>query len=187
MSKIRTFVAVPLESDIISRIELFQKELRAIPADVKWVRPNSIHLTLKFLGNIEEEAVDDIARAIQIGSKGYQPWWMLVKNVGAFPSFRNPRVVWLGIEDASGQIVALQNRIENELLKLGFEKEKREFSPHLTLGRVRSSRGKKDLIHYLIDEREKNFGEIQVNRVVFFRSDLKHSGAIYTVLKEFIF
>jgi len=185
MEKIRSFVAIPLGSDIISRIEKIHKELKNLPADVKWVRPNSIHLTLKFLGAIDEEAIDSIARAIQNGMKGYEPWSVAVKNVGTFPSLRNPRVVWIGIEDKTAQIAPLQNRIEKELSFLGFNEEKRKFSPHLTLGRVKSPRGKKDLINYLIDERERAFGEINIHQVVLFKSDLKPSGAVYTVLREF--
>ena len=187
MSKIRTFVAIPLKQDIISRIEKVHEELRSIPADVKWVRPKSIHLTLKFLGNIDEGEIDDIAQAIQNGVRTFQFWPVYIKNLGAFPSLRNPRVVWIGIEDKSSKIITLQNQIEKELSKLGFEQEKRRFSPHLTLGRVKSPRGKRDLIHYLVDERERTFGELGVDRVVLFRSDLKPSGAIYTVLREFNF
>jgi 2'-5' RNA ligase len=187
MSKIRTFVAIPLNQDIISRIEKIHEELRSIPADVKWVRPKSIHLTLKFLGNIDEGGIDSIAQAIQNGVRTFQSWPVYIKNVGAFPSLRNPRVVWIGIEDKSGKIITLQNQIEKELSRLGFEKEKRRFSPHLTLGRVKSPRGKRDLILYLSDEREREFGETQIDRVVLFRSDLKPSGAVYTVLREFNF
>jgi len=187
MSKIRTFIAIPLNQDIISRLEKIHEELRSIPADVKWVRPKSIHLTLKFLGNTDEGEIDGIARVIQNGVRTFQSWSVNIKNVGVFPSLRNPRVVWIGIEDKSSKIITLQNQIEKELSKLGFEEEKRKFSPHLTLGRVKSPRGKRDLILYLSDEREKKFGEMGVDRVVLFRSDLKPSGAIYTVLKEFIF
>ena len=185
MSKIRSFVAIPLNADIISCIEEMQEELRSLPADVKWVRPQSIHLTLKFLGNIEESEIGNIAQKIQHVTNGYKSWSMLVKNLGTFPSPRNPRVVWVGMEDKSGQIITLQNQIEQELVKLGFEKERRKFSPHLTLGRVRSPKGKKYLLQHLTEKKEKVFGEILVDRVVLFRSDLKPTGAIYTALKEF--
>jgi len=158
-----------------------------LPADVKWVNPQSIHLTLKFLGNIEEGTIENIAQGIQNGIRGFQPWSATVKNVGAFPSLRSPRVVWVGIEDQGAQLVGLQNQIEKEMSRLGFEKEKRKFSPHLTLGRVRSPKGKNELVKYLLDERERVFGEINVDRVILFRSELKPTGAVYRVLKEFNF
>lgn len=186
MVMIRSFIAIPLNAEIISRIEKTQKELRTLPADVKWVNSRSIHLTLKFLGNVEEGNVEDIARGIQNGIKGVKSWSAAVRNMGAFPSLKNPRVVWIGIENTSGQLVKMQNHIEKEMSKLGFEEEKRTFSPHLTLGRVKSPRGKDELVRYLLDERERVFGEINVDRVILFKSELKPTGAVYRVLKEFI-
>jgi RNA 2',3'-cyclic 3'-phosphodiesterase len=187
MSTIRSFIAIPLNAEIISHIEKTQKELKTLPADVKWVNPRSIHLTLKFLGNIEEGSIETIAQGIQNGMRGFQPWSAVVKNMGAFPSLKSPRVLWVGIEDQGGQLVKLQNQIEKEMANLGFEEEKRAFSPHLTLGRIRSPKGKNELAKYLLDERERVFGEIKVDRVILFKSELKPTGAIYTALKEFLF
>ncbi len=158
-----------------------------MPADVRWVNPASIHLTLKFLGNIEEGKVEEIAQGIQGGIRGVKSWSAAIRNMGAFPSLRNPRVVWIGIEDQGGQLVRLQNEIEKEMSKLGFEKEKRAFSPHLTLGRVRSPRGKDELAKYLLDKRERAFGEIRVDRIILFKSELRPSGAVYTALRELVF
>ena len=106
--------------------------------------------------------------------------------MGAFPSLRSPRVVWVGLDDQGGRLVTLQNQIEKEMSKLGFEEEKRAFSPHLTLGRIRSPRGKEELVKYLLDERERVFGEINIDRVILFKSELKPTGAVYSVLKECI-
>jgi len=187
MSTIRSFIAIPLGAELISRIEKIQRELKTLPADVKWVNPKSIHFTLKFLGNVEEGNIEKIAQGIQNGMRGFKPWSAAVKNMGAFPSLKSPRVVWIGIEDQGGQLVRLQNQIEKEMANLGFEEEKRAFSPHLTLGRVRSPKGKDELVKYLLDEREQIFGEIKVDRVILFKSELKPTGAVYTVLKEFSF
>jgi 2'-5' RNA ligase len=184
MTSIRSFIAIPIGTEIISRIEKTQRELKSMPVDVKWVNLASIHLTLKFLGNVEEETVEDIAQGIQRGIKGVTPWSAAVKKMGAFPSLRNPRVVWIGIEDTIGQLVRLQSQIEKEMSKLGFEEEKRMFSPHLTLGRVRSPRGRDELAKFLFDERERVFGEIKVDRVILLKSELRPSGAVYTSLKE---
>jgi len=139
------------------------------------------------LGNVEEGDIENIAKGIQDGIKGFKSWSVAVKNVGAFPSLKSPRVVWIGLEDQSGQLVKLQNQIEKEMSKLGFEEEKRKFSAHLTLGRVRSPKGKDELVKYLLDERERVFGEIKVDRVILFKSELKPTGAIYFALKEFLF
>ena len=187
MTTIRSFIAIPLNAEIVLHLEKAQKELRALPADVKWGNPTSIHLTLKFLGNVEEGSIGDIARGMQSGIKDVTSWSAGVRNMGAFPSLRNPRVAWVGIEDPNGQMVKLQNQIDKEMSKLGFEQEKRTFSPHLTLGRVRSPRGKSELVKYLLDERENVFGEILVDRVILFKSELKPTGAVYTPLREVVF
>jgi 2'-5' RNA ligase len=187
MSTIRSFIAIPLSAEIIFRIEKIQKELKTLPADVKWVNSTSIHLTLKFLGNVEEGDIEKIAQGIQNGLKGFKPWSVAVKNMGAFPSLKSPRVVWIGLDDQGCRLVTLQNQIEKEMSNLGFEKEKRAFSPHLTLGRVRSPKGKNELVKYLLDEREQILGEIKVDRVILFKSELKPTGAVYSVLKEFTF
>lgn len=185
MSMIRSFVAIPLERDLLNRIDKFQRELRGLPADVKWVHVHSIHLTLKFLGDIEETRVEELGGAIERASEGFTPWRIPVKGAGAFPSLRNPRVVWIGMQDQSGELVRLQGRIEREFSRLGFAEEGRPFSPHLTLGRVRSGRGKEDLVRALAGETHREFGEIAIAKVVLFRSELKPSGAVYTSLKEY--
>jgi 2'-5' RNA ligase len=185
MSTIRSFVAIPLERELLNRIEQFQRELRSLPADVKWVNIHSIHLTLKFLGDVDDTRIGELGGAIERAREGFTPWIVPVKEAGAFPSLRNPRVVWIGIQDQTGELAQLQGRMEKEFARLGFAEEGRPFSPHLTLGRVRSSRGKPELIRYLVDETSREFGEIAIAKVVLFRSELKPSGAVYTSLKEF--
>lgn len=185
MSMIRSFVAVPLERELLNRIEKFERELRGLPADVKWVHVYSIHLTLKFLGEVEETRVGEMGSAIERAMEGFTSWVVTVRETGAFPSLRNPRVVWVGIQDPAGELGRLQGRMEKEFSRLGFAEEGRPFSPHLTLGRVRSARGKQDLIRALAGETHREFGEIAIAKVVLFRSELKPSGAVYTSLKEF--
>ena len=185
METIRAFVAIPLNAAIISCLEKVYRELKSLPVDVKWVRPESIHLTLKFLGDVAMERTEVIGQALERALHGFNPWMVEVRRLGTFPAMRNPRVVWVGMDDATGQIITLQERVEEELAAVGFEKEQRKFSPHLTLGRVRSPRGKTELVNYLIDERERELGELQVRRVVLFKSELKPTGAVYTELREF--
>ncbi len=186
MQSFRTFVALPLDATIHARLESLHRKLKSLPADVKWVRPDSIHLTLKFLGNVAEPRICPVSQAIERGIRGFKPWTATVRKIGMFPTMRNPRIVWVGLDDSTNQLLTMQQRIESELAMLGFEKEKRAFTPHLTLGRVRSPRGKKELVTFLIDERESEFGNLPIQRVLLFKSDLTPSGAVYTALQEFL-
>ena len=187
MPTLRTFVALPLDNRIVASLQDLHHQLTSLPVDVKWVKPQSIHVTIKFIGNVDEQRIDPVCEAIQRGVAGVRSWPVEVKKVGTFPGMRNPRVVWVGLDDPKGNIKAVQHHIEDELAKIGFEKERRPFTPHLTVGRVRSSKGKKDLVCFLLDEREREFGEMEIDRVLLFKSDLKPTGAVYTVLKEFMF
>lgn len=186
MPTLRTFVALPLDSHIVTSLHALHQQLKSLPVDVKWVNPQSIHVTIKFLGHVEEAHLESIYEAIQQGISRIKPWRVGVKHMGTFPGMRNPRVVWVGLDDPTGAIMTVQNQVEAELVKVGFEKERRAFTPHLTVGRVRSPKGKKDLVSFLVDEREREFGEMHIDRVVLYRSDLKPTGAVYTALKEFL-
>jgi 2'-5' RNA ligase len=104
--------------------------------------------------------------------------------MGAFPHLKNPRVIWMGLTNGKENAISLQQRLEVLLEKIGFEVEDRPFQPHLTLGRVKSSRGREELVRGIEKYREEEFGDFHIERVIFFKSDLRPSGSIYTPLKE---
>jgi 2'-5' RNA ligase len=181
---IRSFLAIELPKPILTKIEEVQADLRLAHGDVRWVSPEKIHLTLKFFGNIEEARIDTIFRSIEKPIQGTSRFSLKVRGVGAFPQLKNPRVIWMGLVEEGEVLTSLQKQIETQLEKIGFQPEDRSFHPHLTLGRVRSSRGKGDLVGRIEKHKEEEFGDLQVERVVLFKSDLKPSGPIYTPLKE---
>ena len=182
MPKIRSFLAIELPPAITEGIERVQGDLKQSHADVRWVDPSRIHLTLKFFGNIEEVACDEIMDAVGKAALGVMPFTLAVKGLGAFPSIRNPRVIWLGVEDGGHVLKPLQGAVEERLHQIGYPKEERDFKPHLTVGRVRSGKGKSELLrrmeHFLGDD----LGELRVERIVLFKSDLRPTGPIYTEL-----
>ena len=181
---IRSFLAIELPEIIRKRIEQVQGDLRASHADVRWVNPEKIHLTLKFFGNIEEARIEPIVKAVEgpvHNSKGFP---LRVKGIGTFPHSKNPRVIWMGLIDERDILIPLQKQIETELERIGFEPEGRTFRPHLTLGRVNSARGKEELIQRMEKYREEEFGEFDVAKIILFKSDLKPTGPIYTSLRE---
>jgi 2'-5' RNA ligase len=181
---IRSFLAIELPGTILKKIEEVQKDLRSSHADVRWVNPEKIHLTLKFFGNIDESQIDLIVKSIEGPTQTRSPFSVAVHGMGAFPHFKNPRVIWIGLVEGNGVLLSLQKELEKELEKVGFEPEGRSFQPHLTLGRVKSSRGRDELVGRLERFREEAFGEFQVEKLILFRSDLKPSGPIYTLLRE---
>ena len=181
---IRCFLAIELPKLILRKIEEVQGDFRSTHADVRWVSPEKIHLTLKFFGNIEESRIDPIFNSIEEPVQNTLPFSLKVRGVGAFPHLKNPRVIWVGLVDGLEALASLQKETEAQLEKIGFPPENRPFHPHLTLGRMKSSRGKEELVGRIERHKEEEFGDIQVERVVLFRSDLRPSGPIYTALRE---
>jgi len=181
---IRSFLAIEIPKPILEKVEEVQGDLRSAHAEVGWVSPEKIHLTLKFFGNIEELRIDPILQSIEEFVRKTSPFSLKVRGVGAFPHLKNPRVIWIGLVDEGKILTPFQKEIETHLESIGFQPEDRSFHPHLTLGRMKSSRGKEGLVGRMERHREEEFGDFQVERVVLFKSDLKPSGPIYTRLGE---
>ena len=184
---IRSFLAIELPKAILKKIEEIEAELRSTHADVRWVSPEKIHITLKFFGNIEESGIDSILKSIEEPVQNTAPFSLKVRGVGAFPNLKNPRVIWMGLVDGGEVLASFQKQIDNQLKEIGFQPEDRPFHPHLTLGRMKSSRGKEELVERMEEHKEEEFGDLQVERVVLFKSDLRPTGPIYTPLRELKF
>jgi len=184
---IRSFLAIELPEPILRKIEEVEADLKSAHADARWVSPEKIHLTLKFFGNIEASRIDSIFKSIEEPVRTTQPFSLKVQGVGAFPNMKSPRVIWMGLVNGSQILISFQKEIEAQLEKIGFQPEDRPFRPHLTLARVKSSRGRNDLVGRMEKHKEEEFGDFQVERVILFKSDLKPSGPIYTALRELRF
>ncbi len=180
----RSFLAVEVPTSIRQGLATLQARLRESGADVKWVRPESVHLTLKFLGEIEVGAVADIREALDEVIQRHEPFLVRVRGVGCFPRMNQPRVVWVGLSGDGGRLISLQREVESAMEPLGLSREERGFRPHLTLGRVRSPKGRERLAWLVQALQEEEVGEFQVRSVVQFQSELHPSGARYTPLWE---
>ena len=180
---IRTFIAVNLAEALRERMAQVQQELRATMADVKWVASEGFHMTLKFLGNVDAEAMDHVVQAASDSLQGVPPAPITFRGVGAYPRVAAPRVVWSGVTQGGEQLVAIAERVEQAMEKLGFERERRPFSPHLTLGRVRTPR-QPELSEAIQRLREVEMGSMTVEAVHVMRSQLTPKGAIYSVISE---
>jgi 2'-5' RNA ligase len=181
---IRSFLAIELPRTIRKKIEEVQGDLRSTHADVRWVNPEKIHLTLKFFGNIEESRIDLLLKSIEEPIRNTLPFSLKVRGVGAFPHLKNPRVIWIGLVNGREVLISFQKQIETQLEKIGIQPEDRPFNPHLTLGRMKSSRGKVELAGKMEKHKEEEFGDFQVERVVLFKSDLRPTGPIHTPLRD---
>lgn len=181
---IRAFLAVDLPEIYRAELAAVQDYLKKSGADVRWTSATGIHLTLKFFGDIEEDQVEALAAAAS-GITAATPCFNLgVEGVGTFPGPRNPRVIWLGLSGQTDTLANLARNLEQAFVPLGFPPEKRQFTPHLTLGRVRSSQGREALTRSLGTICLPNFPEFLVQELVLYRSILRPQGALYTPLRQ---
>jgi 2'-5' RNA ligase len=180
MAKVRTFIAVEIAEEVRKRIAEFQEKLRQEPGRVSWSKPENIHLTLKFLGDVEETEIPKIVEAVERAVEGIAPFEVAVESSGGFPSLRRPRVLWIGCNDEDGRLKELAERVEQELAGLGYPRERRRFSPHLTIGRPKSPFIEK--ISQRMEQTEFVGGTMPVREVVVMKSQLHPKGAIYTPL-----
>lgn len=185
MEQIRTFIAIELSEEVKAGLVKLQGELKRKGEGVRWVRPGGIHLTLKFLGDIPADRIKGIAQAVRQACVGLSPFQLIFAGLGCFPNLRRPRVIWVGVEGETETLARLQRAIEGNLKALGFPPEKRGFTPHLTLGRVRrrvGSRERRSLGQLVEATAADELGEMMVEAVNVMRSDLKPTGAVYTQL-----
>jgi 2'-5' RNA ligase len=185
MDTIRAFIAVELPTEIkaeLGKIESVLKSRSATPA--KWVNPESIHLTLKFLGDVDAGRITEILDAIKSGVDGIPSFRILLAGLGVFPNPFRTQVVWAGLSGNMSRLEKLQGQIEIEMEKLGFPREKRGFSPHLTLARVRNhaTRDEREKLGALVTETPFTGGSINVDSVNLMESQLTRQGALYTRL-----
>jgi len=189
MQQIRTFIAIELDEAMREALAAVQDELQAAapPRSVRWVRPEGIHLTLKFLGDTPVARLEEIKQALAAAAAEVAPFSFTVEGLGCFPNPRRPRVIWVGVKEPTGTLAALWRAVEAHVAPLGWPTEKRGFQPHLTLGRVqrRVTSADRRALGELVEKSDVGqLGSITVRAVSFIRSELKPTGAVYTRLAE---
>jgi len=182
----RTFIAIELSEDIKSALDQVESHLKYSGADVKWIAKENIHLTLKFLGEINDAKCEKIKSILDTIAKSTKPFYISIKDIGAFPKIDYPRVIWVGLDKGAVESTELAGKIDSELAKIGFEKETRPFSAHLTIGRVRSLKNKQALKEKITGYQlpSASSPRFSVGIVTLFQSKLTPSGSIYTKLHE---
>lgn len=190
METLRLFIAIPLPEPLLRQLAQVQRTLeKEMPAgSVRWVNPAGIHLTLKFLGDTPEGKIPAIQDVLTAVARRAVPCTFTVGDLGCFPNLRRPRVIWVGVQEPGGQLQALQEAVERAMVPLGYPREGRGFSPHLTLGRVKDSVPSRDVarIGEIVGATGLGtLGEVRADSFALIRSILKPTGAEYTPLAEF--
>lgn len=191
----RAFIAIEISDEIREALAKAEEHLKYSGADVKWVAPENIHLTLKFLGEVDEARIEKVKATLDEIGKATKPFEMTIKGLGVFPKIDFPRVIWAGLDKGAAESAELAKSIDDELSKLGFERESRPFAAHLTIGRVRSPKNKSALAEKLSNlqltsaERSgaspKGTYNLQlIQSITLYKSTLTPRGSIYTKLHE---
>lgn len=183
----RAFIAIDLPESAKSFLSEAQEALKLYGFRVKWVRPQNIHLTLKFLGDTPTADTDKIAEALKLAAKNRPIISLAAKGIGVFPNVRRPRVIWAGLDGQLEELANLQQALDVRLADLGFARERRAFKSHLTLGRVKGKIAS-GRIRTAIDAL-KEFGSesFEINQVILFKSELRPTGAVYTRVHQVCF
>lgn len=181
MASIRTFIAFDTPLDIKKEILQVQISLKESAPDVKWEAESKFHVTLKFLGNVEENMLPKILNVIKNSLTECHQFPVIYQGVGAFPNKKRPRVLWVGCNNPDNHLIEIKNKLDKDLKPYGFEIEDRQFHPHITLGRVKSESGINNLIKKLENV---NFEprQVSINEILAVKSVLKPGGSEYTKL-----
>lgn len=181
---LRAFVAFKLPEHIIDHTAALQNQLKARGLKLRWVKPQNLHLTIKFLGDIPETDVHNIGVAIDQAFGNQPPLEMTLQGMGVFPGIRRPRVLWVGFGGQVQSLKQLHGKLEDELERIGFHRDKRGFKAHLTIARIKGA-----IVPELLLEAIKEVGNFpplsfSTRKIVLYKSDLRPQGAIYTPLAE---
>ncbi len=182
----RTFIAIELPEPIKNSLARLIDKLKETSADVKWVQPQNIHLTLKFLGERDDKKVDRITEILDEVAKNHKAFPIRINALGAFPNMSSPRVIWVGIDQGDIETKSIFKDLEDSICKVGIPKEDRAFSSHITIGRTRSAKGITELsqaIASLNDSIGKDKLEFTAGSITLFKSTLTPKGPIYEALK----
>jgi 2'-5' RNA ligase len=179
---LRTFVAVEIPGEVRAALEAAQSHLRQRRVRARWVRPQGMHLTLKFLGDVSADQVPTASDALQVAAGGHAGFSLTAAGIGVFPTLRQPRVIWAGFSGGTGPLADLQAGVEERLAAAGFPREVRPFRAHLTIGRFSEPPAPAVMAEAVNFFAGKNFGEFAVREIVLFQSDLKPEGAVHTAL-----
>ncbi len=185
MARLRTFIGVDLGPQVRHRVVALQEKLAEAAAAVKWVEPENLHVTMLFLGEVEDREIPDVCRCVADSCRAVSSFTLSVEGAGCFPHPRRPRVLWVGVHQGAQELVALHDALEPPLLALGcYRREERHYTPHVTLGRVKNAPATDGLAAALTKHAGWKAGTVEVQEVLVMSSELTRDGPEYTVLSR---
>jgi 2'-5' RNA ligase len=184
MARIRTFIGVALDKAIRDRTVALQETLGRTGTEVKWVEPENLHVTMLFLGEVDEREIPKVCGIVAEISGQHSAFLMSVETAGCFPNPRRPRILWVGVAEGAQPLCAIHDALEIPLQELGYRREERKYMPHITLGRVKSDRSTEELAAALGKQVAWKGGEIMVRELHIMGSQLTPQGPVYTVLSR---
>ena len=183
MKQIRAFIAIDPGQEVRKRIAVVQESLRSGTQGVRWVKPQNMHLTLKFLGNIAADNAEKLSGELKETLRGFSPFELRFEGAGVFPNAKRPRVLWIGARSEGNHLQELEQKISRLVSAFGIPADDRPFRAHLTLGRIKGKPPGIDLLNRL-EKTDTRFGSVAIDRVFMMQSRLTPEGPIYTVLFE---
>jgi 2'-5' RNA ligase len=185
MARVRTFIAIDLGKAIRERLVALQTQLAAAVPEVKWTDRDNLHVTLLFLGEVDDRELPAVCRAVEDAARALPTFPLSVEGTGCFPNARRPRIVWAGIGSGTQEVCALHDALEPPLLELGcYRREERKYTPHVTLGRLRGEQPPHGLASALAKQQGWSAGDMTVREVHVMSSELTSQGPTYTVLSR---
>jgi 2'-5' RNA ligase len=185
MARTRTFIALDIGQQLRDRVSALQNLFVRTDTEVKWVEQDNVHLTLLFLGEVDDRELIAVCRAVAAVAAGFTPFSLAVEGVGCFPNMRRPRILWTGIGSGRQAVIDLHDRLEEPLLELGcYRREERQYTPHITLGRLKGEEASEKLARALDRQKDWRAGETVIDAVHVMGSELKRDGPVYTVLSR---
>ncbi len=184
MASVRLFVAIEIPSGIKFQITQVVSQLRAARPDVKWELPEKLHVTLTFLGEVDEEMLPQIVLLLEGVAERTFPFSIRIAGSGFFPDKHDPRIIWVGIEDVEHKLEPLVESLETELASIGFEREEKEFHPHVTIGRIKTRKNLESL-HRTIQSVTFESQPTRITEIVLIKSELRPEGSVHTIMQHF--
>lgn len=189
MQTIRSFVAIELSDEARTALTHLQNQLKALapPQTVRWTTPESLHLTLHFLGDVPADDIDKITQLLHEAASAYSPFTLTLGGLGCFPNTQRPRIIWTGVQGETQPLQQLHQALGEKLKTIGFTPEARSYSPHLTLGRVKDNLPPRQLtqLGQALEQAQIQVGQLaslRVTEISLMKSELKPAGAVYTQL-----